>query len=88
MYKHKYPKLKESEIVSKVQKEWDMTDEIEKRNLQKMYEDKNYLADGGDVTPVAKKDQKVDKEPDSQMRIVEPPLEESIKNYSESDKAE
>ena len=42
-YKHKFPKMKESEIIAKVQKEWDSLDEDAKLNLQKFYQQKNYL---------------------------------------------
>lgn len=35
--------MKESEIISKVQKEWDTLDQDAKLNLQKFYQQKNYL---------------------------------------------
>ena len=35
--------MKESEIIAKVQKEWDSLDEEAKLNLQKFYQQKNYL---------------------------------------------
>lgn len=51
-YKHKFPKMKESEIISKVQKEWDSLDEQAKLNLQKFYQQKNYLtSDPADSSP-------------------------------------
>lgn len=42
-YKAQFPKLRESEIVSKIIKEWDSLDVKAKDNLQKIYEEKNYL---------------------------------------------
>lgn len=42
-YKAQFPKLRESEIVSKIIKEWDNLDVKAKDNLQKIYEEKNYL---------------------------------------------
>jgi hypothetical protein len=42
-YKAQFPKLRESEIVSKIIKEWDALDSPAKDNLQKAYEKKNYL---------------------------------------------
>ena len=42
-YKAQFPKLRESEIVSKIIKEWDSLDGKAKDNLQKIYEEKNYL---------------------------------------------
>lgn len=42
-YKAQFPKLRESEIVSKIIKEWDSLDIKAKENLQKIYEEKNYL---------------------------------------------
>jgi hypothetical protein len=37
-YKHKYPKMRESEIVSKIIKEWDALTGVAKTHLQKVYE--------------------------------------------------
>lgn len=42
-YKAQFPKLRESELVSKIIKEWDALDQVAKDNLQKTYERKNYL---------------------------------------------
>lgn len=42
-YKAQFPKLRESEIVSKIIKEWDALDSPAKENLQKAYEKNNYL---------------------------------------------
>lgn len=42
-YKAQFPKLRESEIVSKIIKEWDSLDNKAKDNLQRIYEEKNYL---------------------------------------------
>lgn len=42
-YKAQFPKLRESEIVSKIIKEWDSLDNVAKNNLQVIYEKKNYL---------------------------------------------
>lgn len=42
-YKAQFPKLRESEIVSKIIKEWDSLDQAAKGNLQRIYEEKNYL---------------------------------------------
>lgn len=42
-YKSQFPKLRESEIVSKIIKEWDALDSPAKESLQKAYEKKNYL---------------------------------------------
>jgi hypothetical protein len=42
-YKAQFPKLRESEIVSKIIKEWDSLDSAAKESLQKIYEKKNYL---------------------------------------------
>ena len=42
-YKAQFPKLRESEIVSKIIKEWDTLEQASKDNLQKIYEKKNYL---------------------------------------------
>ena len=42
-YKAQFPKLRESEIVSKIIKEWDSLDNLAKNNLQVIYEKKNYL---------------------------------------------
>lgn len=42
-YKAQFPKMRESEIVTKIIKEWDNLDQIAKDNLQKIYEEKNYL---------------------------------------------
>ena len=36
-YKAQFPKLRESEIVSKIIKEWDNLDSLSKDNLQKIY---------------------------------------------------
>lgn len=43
-YKAQFPKLRESEIVSKIIREWDSLDLVAKDNLQKIYERKNYLS--------------------------------------------
>lgn len=37
-YKHQFPKMRESEIVSKIIKEWDALNNTAKDNLQKIYE--------------------------------------------------
>lgn len=37
-YKAQFPKLRESELVSKIIKEWDSLDQVAKGNLQKIYE--------------------------------------------------
>lgn len=42
-YKAQFPKLRESEIVSKIIKEWDSLDILAKQNLQTIYLKKNYL---------------------------------------------
>mgnify|MGYP000262378080 CR=1 FL=1 len=42
-YKAQFPRLRESEIVSKIIKEWDSLDNVAKNNLQTIYEKKNYL---------------------------------------------
>lgn len=36
-YKHQFPKMRESEIVSKIIKEWDSLDLVAKNNLKKIY---------------------------------------------------
>lgn len=43
-YKHQYPKMRESEIVSKIIREWDCLDHLAKENLQKQYEHHNALS--------------------------------------------
>ena len=42
-YKAQFPRLRESEIVSKIIKEWDSLDTVAKENLKGIYEKKNYL---------------------------------------------
>lgn len=42
-YKAQFPKLRESEIVTKIIKEWDALNIAAKENLQKLYIDKQYL---------------------------------------------
>jgi len=42
-YKAQFPKLRESEIVTKIIKEWDALDLTAKENLQKLYEEKKFL---------------------------------------------
>jgi len=42
-YKHQYPKLRESEIVSKIIKEWDTLGTVAKTHLQKIYEKNKVL---------------------------------------------
>lgn len=37
-YKHQFPKMRESQIVSKIIKEWDALNNLAKDNLQKIYE--------------------------------------------------
>ena len=44
-YKAQFPRLRESEIVSKIIKEWDSLDIAAKDNLKTIYEKKNYLTD-------------------------------------------
>lgn len=53
-YQLKYPRMKESEIISRVQKEWDILDEHSKLELQKLYQEKNYLDDEelGEMSPL------------------------------------
>jgi hypothetical protein len=43
LYKAQFPKIRESEVVEKIIKEWDALDIVAKKNLQKLYEEKNYL---------------------------------------------
>lgn len=51
--------MKESEIIAKVQKEWDSLDEEGKLNLQKFYQQKNYLTgDPAKSTPSRRATQK------------------------------
>lgn len=51
--------MKESEIIAKVQKEWDSLDEASKLNLQKLYQQKNYLPnDVGESTSARKTNQR------------------------------
>lgn len=42
-YKTQFPKLRESDIVGKIIKEWDALDQVAKDNLRKTFESKNYL---------------------------------------------
>ena len=42
-YKAQFPKLRESDIVTKIIKEWDALDNKAKENLQKIYEEKKFL---------------------------------------------
>lgn len=42
-YKAQFPNMRESQIVTKIIKEWDALDNVAKDNLQKLYEEKKYL---------------------------------------------
>lgn len=42
-YKHQYPQLRESEVVNKIIKEWDVLGDVAKENLKKLYTKKKYL---------------------------------------------
>lgn len=42
-YKHQYPKLRESEIVSKIIKEWDSLDKSDKERLLQSYESDKFI---------------------------------------------
>lgn len=65
-YKHQYPKMRESEIVSKIIREWDMLDGVAKDKLKKQYEQNKILtAEDISESETAKKSEefkKVDRE--------------------------
>lgn len=42
-YKHQYPKMRESEIVSRIIREWDSLGSEDKEKLQRLYENNKFI---------------------------------------------
>ncbi len=78
-YKAQFPKLRQSEIVTKIIKEWDSLNLAAKENLQKLYVEKNYL-DGHDISSSEalrqsaniSKEARIDAEKSAKKKIADP----------------
>lgn len=59
-YKHQFPKMRESEIVSKIIREWDSLDPVAKLRLKKVYKQNRALPTDLSDSETAKKSDKAD----------------------------